>query len=72
MAFLALISASIWRRSEGTRTERRRTDGADCGTDLAGVLPVHGVDGGARVHVHEVVMMVASHHSSTSVMELHG
>ena len=41
-------------------------------TNLAGVLPVHGVDGWAGVHVHEVVMMVASHHSSSSVMELHG
>ena len=41
-------------------------------TNLAGVLPVHGVDGRAGVHVHEVVMMVARHHSSSSVMELHG
>ena len=41
-------------------------------TNLAGVLPVHGVDGGARVHVHEVVMMVARHHSTSSVVELHG
>ena len=72
MAFLALISASIWRRSEGTRTERRRADGADCGTDLAGVLPVHGVDGGAGVHVHQVVVVVARHHPPAPVVELHG
>ena len=41
-------------------------------TDLAGVLPVHGVDGGAGVHVHEVVMVVARHDSTAPVMELHG
>ena len=41
-------------------------------TDLAGVLPVHGVDGGAGVHVHEVVMVVARHHSTSAVVELHG
>ena len=41
-------------------------------TDLAGVLPVHGVDGGPRVHVHEVVMVVARHDSTAPVMELHG
>ena len=41
-------------------------------TNLAGVLPVHGVDGGPRVHVHEVVMVVARHDSTAPVMELHG
>ena len=41
-------------------------------TNLAGVLPVHGVDGGARVHVHQVVVVVARHDSTASVMELHG
>ena len=41
-------------------------------TDLTCVLPVHGVDGGSRVHVHEVVVVVASHDSPASVMELHG
>ena len=42
------------------------------GTNLAGVLPVHGVDGGARVHVHQVVVVVARHDSTAPVMELHG
>jgi hypothetical protein len=37
---------------------------------LAGVLPVHGVDGWSRVHVHEVVVGVA-HHPPAPVMELH-
>ena len=41
-------------------------------TNLAGVLPVHGVDGGARVHVHQVVVVVARHDSTAPVMELHG
>ncbi len=42
-----------------------------CSVDyLAGVLPVHGVDGGSRVHVHEVVVGVA-HHPPAPVMELH-
>ena len=45
-----------------------------CLTDLAGVLPVHGVDGWPRVHLHDVVVVVSWHHSasSNSVMELHG
>ena len=47
-------------------------DHYELGTNLAGVLPVHGIDGRAGVHVHEVVVVVASHDSPTSVMELHG
>ena len=42
---------------------------------LAGVLPVHGVDGGARVHVHQVVVVVAGHHAPAPahpLVELHG
>ncbi len=39
-------------------------------TYLAGVLPVHGVDGWARVHVHEVVVGIA-HHPPAPIMELH-
>ena len=42
---------------------------------LAGVLPVHGVDGGARVHVHQVVVVVAGHHAPApahALVELHG
>ena len=46
-------------------------------TNLAGVLPVHGVDGGARVHVHQVVVVVAGHHAPAHrahprLVELHG
>ena len=42
-------------------------------TDLTCVLPVHGVDGGSRVHVHQVVVVVASHHPAPRphVVELH-
>ena len=42
-------------------------------TDLTCVLPVHGVDGGARVHVHEVVVVVARHDPAPAnpVVELH-
>ena len=39
---------------------------------LTGVLPVHRVDGRPRVHVHQVVVVVAGHHTPTSVVELHG
>ena len=42
---------------------------------LACVLPVHGVDGGARVHVHQVVVVVAGHHAPAPahpLVELHG
>ena len=42
---------------------------------LACVLPVHGVDGGARVHVHQVVVVVAGHHAPApahTLVELHG
>ena len=42
---------------------------------LAGVLPVHSVDGGARVHVHQVVVVVAGHHAPAPahpLVELHG
>ena len=39
---------------------------------LTGVLPVHRVDGRPRVHVHQVVVVVAGHHPPTSVVELHG
>lgn len=39
---------------------------------LTGVLPVHGVDGGSRVHVHQVVVVVAGHHPAAPVVELHG
>lgn len=39
---------------------------------LTGVLPVHGVDGGSRVHVHQVVVVVAGHHAAAPVVELHG
>ena len=42
---------------------------------LAGVLPVHGVDGGAGVHVHQVVVVVAGHHAPAPahpLVELHG
>lgn len=41
-------------------------------TNLACVLPVHGVDGGPRVHVHQVVVVVAGHNGPTPVVELHG
>ena len=41
-------------------------------TNLACVFPVHGVDGGARVHVHEVVVVIARHHPPASIVELHG
>ena len=38
---------------------------------LAGVLPVHGVNCRSRVHVHQVVMVIAGHHPG--VVELfHG
>ena len=39
---------------------------------LTGVLPVHRVDGRPRVHVHQVVVVVASHHTAPSLVELHG
>jgi hypothetical protein len=38
---------------------------------LAGVLPVHRIDGGARVHVHQVVVVVAGHHAPAPIVELH-
>ena len=39
-------------------------------SDLTGILPVHGVDGWSRVHVHEVVVVVP-HHPTPTLVELH-
>ena len=73
MPSLAPLSGSGLQGQEQNVGEQRAESGAeDCGTDLAGVLPVHGVDGRPGIHVHQVVVVVARHHPPAPVVELHG